>query len=392
MSAALAKAAKLFIKKLLTDPEGTKEVVKKIVVIVCSIFFMILLIPALVLSQVGLIGKTGGATEITKNVELTDTKIYQEISGAYCVYIQSLEEKVDKKIEEAEKKYPGVKVEKKKEVSSFASVLAYVTILHYEEEKWIFDKKELVDFLDEAIYIQEKIDKKKEPVIYEISLKCLSEKEIAQKFFTDQEDKDKYLASYESFKGYKANQEVVEDIEILPEKDIDKVTYENGMPIPHFLQYAPQWGSKKYGSGTVTTSGCGPTSMAMVISYFTGKTITPNITAQWADANGYYVPGQGTAWSFYSAAAKNWGIKCQELGNSITAAVQALRENKPVIASMGPGEFTRAGHLIVLRGLTTEGRILVNDPNDSTSKGHYNKAYEPSFIASQAKQYRCFSK
>ena len=29
---------------------------------------------------------------------------------------------------------------------------------------------------------------------------------------------------------------------------------------------------------------------------------------------------------------------------------------------MGPGHFTRGGHFIVLRGVTSEGKILVADP------------------------------
>lgn len=37
--------------------------------------------------------------------------------------------------------------------------------------------------------------------------------------------------------------------------------------------------------------------------------------------------------------------------------IETLKSNKPIIASMGPGEFTTKGHFIVLKGI---------DSNNST--------------------------
>ena len=42
--------------------------------------------------------------------------------------------------------------------------------------------------------------------------------------------------------------------------------------------------------------------------------------------------------------------------------IDALAEGKLVIALMGPGHFTVSGHFIVLRGITSEGKVLVADP------------------------------
>ena len=58
------------------------------------------------------------------------------------------------------------------------------------------------------------------------------------------------------------------------------------------------------------------------------------------------------------------------------AVLQALSEGRPVISSQGPGLFTSAGHFIVLRGLTADGKVLVNDPNDSESKNYVNRAFD----------------
>lgn len=53
---------------------------------------------------------------------------------------------------------------------------------------------------------------------------------------------------------------------------------------------------------------------------------------------------------------------------------EALSQGKLVVASMGPGTFTRGGHFIVLTGITDDGKIKVNDPNDNSSKQHINQA------------------
>lgn len=46
----------------------------------------------------------------------------------------------------------------------------------------------------------------------------------------------------------------------------------NGMQIPHYLQ--TDYGNIPYGGGSIASSGCGPTSFAMIASYLTGTTIT----------------------------------------------------------------------------------------------------------------------
>ena len=70
---------------------------------------------------------------------------------------------------------------------------------------------------------------------------------------------------------------------------------------------------------------------------------------------------------------------------------QALSTGKPVIASMKKGTFTRGGHFIVLRGITEDGKILVNDPNDNAKKQHFNRSFDLSLIKREAKAFWCFN-
>ena len=164
----------------------------------------------------------------------------------------------------------------------------------------------------------------------------------------------------------------------------------NGMQIPHYLQ--TDYGNIPYGGGSIATSGCGPTSFAMVASYLTGKTITPVDAVSWC-GNSYYKPGVGTYWSYFAAAASHFGCGSVTQTNDPNRVLKALSEGHPVISSQSAGLFTRGGHFIVLRGVTASGKVLVNDPNDSASKNYFNREFDMmSEIHATASAYWIFDK
>ena len=147
----------------------------------------------------------------------------------------------------------------------------------------------------------------------------------------------------------------------------------NGMQIPHYLQ--TDYGNIPYGGGSIASSGCGPTSFAMIASYLTGTTITPVDAVSWC-GNSYYKPGVGTYWSYFGAAASHFGCGSVIQTTDANAVLKALSEGHPVISSQRAGLFTSGGHFIVLRGVTVNGKVLVNDPNDSASKNYINREFD----------------
>lgn len=149
-------------------------------------------------------------------------------------------------------------------------------------------------------------------------------------------------------------------------------TPEGGMRIPLYDQ--KDYANVAYGGGSIASSGCGPTSFAMVASYLLDREITP-VDAIWC-GNAYYVPGAGTSWSYFQGAADHFGIRLVGTTTDPNTVMQALSEGKPVISSQRPGLFTSGGHFIVLRGITADGKILVNDPNDSPSKNYVNRQFD----------------
>ncbi len=147
----------------------------------------------------------------------------------------------------------------------------------------------------------------------------------------------------------------------------------NGMQIPHYLQ--TDYGNILYGGGSIASSGCGPTSFAMIASYLTDTTITPADAVAWC-GNSYYMPGVGTYWSYFQAAANHFGCGSVTQTSDANQVLQALSEGHPVISSQRAGLFTSGGHFIVLRGVTADSKVLVNDPNDNSSKNYINREFD----------------
>ena len=147
----------------------------------------------------------------------------------------------------------------------------------------------------------------------------------------------------------------------------------NGMQIPHYLQ--TDYGNIPYGGGSIASSGCGPTSFAMIASYLTDTTITPADAVAWC-GNSYYMPGVGTYWSYFQAAANHSGCGSVTQTSDANQVLQALSEGHPVISSQRAGLFTSGGHFIVLRGVTADSKVLVNDPNDNSSKNYINREFD----------------
>ena len=133
---------------------------------------------------------------------------------------------------------------------------------------------------------------------------------------------------------------------------------------PLFLQWDPRWGYAEYGDDSnIGLAGCGPTCLSMVLFYLTGdESLTPDAIADYGMANGYYVSGTGTAWALLEEVPARYGIEVVQPEIREQTVRNALDRGDVLICSMGPGDFTAAGHFIVVYGYDKEG-YLINDPN-----------------------------
>lgn len=132
--------------------------------------------------------------------------------------------------------------------------------------------------------------------------------------------------------------------------------------MPHLYQSDPAWAEKPYGGGTARTNACGPTCMTMVYVYLTGKTdFDPGTMAAWADERNY-APTGAAEWAFMTEGAAQLGIVGENFWPARSAITERLNAGRPVIVSVREGDFTTAGHYIVLKSIDERGMVEVFDP------------------------------
>ena len=148
-----------------------------------------------------------------------------------------------------------------------------------------------------------------------------------------------------------------------------------GIPDDNFvyynqMDYNDQFCGRTDGS-TISSSGCGVTSMAMVIANLTDQTnITPVNTMNEAYSYGYCGENiRGTAAGYFKVAADNYGLTYQALSvdnQGIEDAKMILQSGGLIIANVGPlSPFTTGGHYVVIRKIDGEGNVYVADPAHS---------------------------
>ncbi len=153
--------------------------------------------------------------------------------------------------------------------------------------------------------------------------------------------------------------------------------------IPLYLQSDKPWGDEIYGSGEMRKTGCGPTCLSMVYVGLTGdETMNPYEVAKKAEKNGYYVWGQGSSWDMMDSMARKMGLHVVNVEFTASDVKDALSKGIPIICVVGPGDFTKQGHFIVLTGVTKDGKIIVHDPN---SLQQSRKRWDVDRILSQVK-------
>lgn len=178
---------------------------------------------------------------------------------------------------------------------------------------------------------------------------------------------------------------------------LDQMTYFSQCDSKWRYYPYPYPGDTDNSSGrTICSSGCGPTSLAMVISNLSGTIVTPDVIGDYSLANGFRA-SSGTSWGAFTAIPEHYGLKSEYVGTDISKVKAGISAGGLVISSMKPGHFTSGGHFIVIRAVTPEGKILVADPNDRQpgTPNYQRKStteWDESIIISESKAFWVISK
>ena len=140
-----------------------------------------------------------------------------------------------------------------------------------------------------------------------------------------------------------------------------------GIEPVYYCQSDPRWGRIMYSNHndhnqTIGSSGCGTTSMAMILATWVDDSITPLETSNWSMENNYRTYNQGTDYAFFPYIAERFGLNLYQT-RSTDEVVNHLCNGALVVASMGPGYFTKGGHYIVSWAVDTDNEIIIcHDP------------------------------
>lgn len=152
--------------------------------------------------------------------------------------------------------------------------------------------------------------------------------------------------------------------------------------VVYYNQLDDRWRYEAYGTDDIGGYACGPTAMSIVVSSLTSETVDPPHMAQWAYENGYWCSKSGSYHSLIPGAAEKWDLPVEGCtASEPQRIVDALADGKLVVALMSKGHFTSSGHFIVLRGVTSDEKILVADPS---SYSRSEKAWDFSIILNEA--------
>lgn len=155
-----------------------------------------------------------------------------------------------------------------------------------------------------------------------------------------------------------SNSTLLSDLRAVQEQEQEPEIVEKYPEVPLYLQ--TDYYNVRYGShGTVATSGCGITCLAMVATYLLDEEYLPD---EFARRYAMYSVKGGSDWTLFKTSSEELGLPV-ELSVNWEDALAALENGQVVITQANPDSiFTDVGHFIVLTGINEEGRIWVNDP------------------------------
>ena len=144
---------------------------------------------------------------------------------------------------------------------------------------------------------------------------------------------------------------------------------------PYYNQRDGRWANTHYGYYTMASTGCVPTSLAMVFSALTNTEVLPTTVASYLYNNTveFNRGTEGTTGNGILVASRQWGLTPTVL-NSSSALSSALQEGHYVVAAVQQDKFSPWGygtsHEIVLKGYSN-GNTYVSDPYNSANNGWY---------------------
>ena len=135
-------------------------------------------------------------------------------------------------------------------------------------------------------------------------------------------------------------------------------------PMLYYSQGDTRWKDYLYGGvDPMSSYGCGPVFVAMIINSFSPTGVTPIDMADWSVANGNYARHSGSYHSLIPDSLTAFGLNVESVEDrSVENAENLLRTGHILVALMGKGSLTENGHFIIIANLNENGNVYIADP------------------------------
>jgi soluble lytic murein transglycosylase-like protein len=159
----------------------------------------------------------------------------------------------------------------------------------------------------------------------------------------------------------------------------------NGRRVSFYFQGDKEWSAHPYhggnSRGSIGPNGCGPSTLATVISTLSDHEVNPAEMANYNMEHGYVDPSGSTLHRGLHNAPKDFGLDTYPVGQSVEAVREIIQKGGMVIVNGTDGNAntpaTPGGHIFAIRDVTPDNHLLVADPN---SRRNSNTAFQPGDI------------
>ena len=148
----------------------------------------------------------------------------------------------------------------------------------------------------------------------------------------------------------------------------EEYTSSAGITYKDYKQYEGSYASNKYWEGTISTDGCGPTSLSIIASGITTFDYTPaDIAAEMQSKFGY------TGSDVLRQQMESMGMSAEIISSPSGEDIKNyLMDGKVMLVCAKPGIFTTCGHWMAVVDINTKGEVYLCNPGSSSLYGWYD--------------------
>ncbi len=368
--------------------QTAKEYAPMLAKAVFALFILSLVIPLLIISAIPNI-YFGFDSSSSEDI-LALNRQAQAVTQYYREFLDLGEDEVDKIVAELSAGYDDVQVKKSEERQNQYWLTAICSVA-YQQDLFSMDRESMRERFFKRFFFhtseEEYGDTAQKLKRLHIKIGALESEKLMEELGFTEEQKLWARTIYETIADDQTIRPGSPDYQPADSlRDYGEIRYTQGdTDVVYYNQGDARWGNKLYGKyDTIRVAGCGPTSLAIVVSTLTDRQIDPGQMSDWAYQNGYRCEGSGSYHSLIPEGARHFGLQVE--GATIYEGqkiVDALASGKLVVAIMGKGHFTTSGHFIVLRGVTKGSKILVADP---ASVKKSNQEWDLSIFLNEARR------